>query len=273
MCWPPNKLIWALNCIVPFYIRQPKASFHSIYLEGGAPGFAALAVVGVVMLPAGEEEAGWSRCWAPLGLPGKTAALDGRLAFCPPCCAWCRRGGTAGCAWWPGKEERGAWSCWGPRSLRRCSRASQQRFTCVSRPVGARGGSKEWCCGVSWGRGSALGPWFLAGPYRREHWWPFCLRPGCSGCGQRLVGCSLRVSLVSSPLLAVLPLGPVSRFVWPLLLFPLKRKSWRSGSGCRLGVFLDNQTRGKLLKQCLDIAYFNSSKLYLQLPVQINVML
>lgn len=81
------------------------------------------------------------------------------------------------------------------------------------------------------------------------------------------------VSLGSSPLLTMLPLGPVSRLVWPLLLFPLKLKSWRSSSGCRLGVFLDNQMRGKLLKQCLDIACFYSSKLYLQPRVQINVML
>lgn len=172
-----------------------------------------------------------------------------------------------------GEGGEGAWSCWELRALHRCSQASQQRSACVSRPVGVRGGSKEWFCRVTWGCGSALRPWFLAGPYKREHCWPFCLCLGRSGCGQHLVGCSLTVSLGLSPLLTVLPSGPVSRLMWLLLRFPLKLKSCRSSSGCKLGVFLDNQMRGKLLKQCLDIACSYFSKLYLQSCIQINVML
>jgi len=71
-------------------------------------------------------------------------------------------------------------------------------------------------------------------------------------------------------MLQVLPLGHISRLVWPRLFFPFEL---RRTSDRKPGDFLGNPARGKWLKQCSNIVYFNSSELNQQLPVQINEIL
>jgi len=140
------------------------------------------------------------------------------------------------------------------------------------------------------GRAERNGTWTICSSHCSEQEWRASWVPircsGMRGCplgcsssqvcaGGRIGGFSVYASQVFDPFNVALLPAPGAAFrscPWACLGAAALPSVPRSSSDGKLGDFLNNQMRGKWLKQCFDTVYSNSSKLYLQLPFRINVM-